>query len=87
MTPNNMQPLLLLTDYCWDLPSYSGSAGSEAEGGNACRRAGGLTGSLPLASSDGGISPVYALLKTETLFHRYKVQLHSTSIGTCEWGQ
>lgn len=36
MTPNNIAALLLLTDYCWDLPSYSGSAGSAANGGYTC---------------------------------------------------
>lgn len=40
---NNIASPLLLTDYCWDMPSYSGSAGSAANGGNTCGR---LTDSL-----------------------------------------
>lgn len=74
---NNIASPLLLTDYCWDLPSYSGSAGSAANGGNTCTRAGRLAVSLlgpericfvPLPVCSPAISPAFALLRTERIY-------------------
>lgn len=43
---NSITSPLLFTDDSWDLPSYSGSAGSAANGGNTCSQAGRPTDNL-----------------------------------------